>query len=216
MLVSQDSAPMEQQAHPYEYQEGWDARALSSMMEAQLVSTMSEDGGAGSEHVNELTTAARSMNFGQRLPGCMRKYEGRQFTGSFSHVQCLFDSGNTMSPGIAISLALAQRLKLEITPYNVEVKNVNGGTCPIVGVVAPGKLTISFNTSNQASNEFEVWPLILREMQDEVNMGIAFMRKLKMQVHFNNPVEIWAPLLGTLIDPLAPLPSHQSADRRTG
>ena len=63
MLVSQDSAPMEQQAHPYEYQEGWDARALSSMMEAQLVSAMSEDGGAGSEHVNELTTAARSMNF---------------------------------------------------------------------------------------------------------------------------------------------------------
>ena len=103
------------------------------------------------------------------------------------------------------SFSLAQRLKLEI---NVEVKKVNGGTCPIVRVVAPGKLTISFNTSDQASNKFEVQPLILREMQDEVNIGIVFMHKLKMQVHFGCPVEIWAPLLGRLIDPLAtpPLP----------
>ena len=89
-------------------------------------------------------------------------------------------------------------------PYELEVKNVNGGKCPIVGVVAPGELTIAFNTADRASNEFEIRPLVLKAMADDLNIGIAFMRRLKMRVQFGCPVEVWAPQLGRLIDPLAP------------
>ena len=156
------------------------------------------------ERVNKLSTAYRTANSGQCFPACIRKYKGRKFNGSFSHVTCLLDLGNTTTPGIAISLKLAQKLEVSMVLYNQEVKNVNGGKCPIVGIVAPGELTIAFNTSDRASNKFEVKPLVLRDMANEVNIGIAFMRRLKMQVRFGSPVEVWAPQLGRLIDPLAP------------
>ena len=117
---------------------------------------------------------------------------------------CLLDSGNTTSPGVALSLSLAQKLNVKIVPYDLEVKNVNGGKCPIVGVVAPGELTVAFNTADRASTEFEIRPLVLKVMADDLNIGIAFMRKLKMQIQFGCPVEVWAPQLGRLIDPLAP------------
>ena len=107
---------------------------------------------------------------------------------------------------MAISLSLAQKLDVKIVPYDLEVKNVNGGKCPIVGVVAPGELTVAFNTADRASTEFEIRPLVLKVMADDLNIGIAFMRKLKMQIQFGCPVEVWAPQLGRLIDPLAPPP----------
>ena len=117
-------------------------------------------------------------------------------------------SGTPPPPGVALSMRLANKLGVEILPYNMEVKNVNGGKCPVVGVVAPGELTVAFNTSDRASTEFEIRPLVLNSMADDLNIGVAFMRKLKMQIQFGRPVEMWAPQLGRLIDPLAPPPSR--------
>ena len=198
----QRSAPPGRGGGNYDYQDKWNAGELSPLVESQI-STLT-NGGAAAERVNKMSTAVRTANSGQRFPACVRKYQGRQFNSQFSHATCLLDSGNTTSPGVAMSLKLAQKLNVKIVPYNLEVKNVNGGKCPIVGVVAPGELTIAFNTADRASTEFEIRPLVLQAMADDLNIGIAFMRKLKMQFQFGCPVEVWAPQLGRLIDPLAP------------
>jgi len=195
------NAPMVRAANPYDYQANWNAGELSSVMESQI-STITDE--RVDERVNALSTAVRAANSGQRFPVCIRKYTGKRFYGNFSHASCLLDSGNTTSPGVALSLNLANKLGVKIVPYDLEVKNVNGGKCPVVGVVAPGELTVAFNTADRASTEFEIRPLVLKVMADDVNIGIAFMRKLKMQIQFGRPVEVWAPQLGRLIDPLAP------------
>ena len=193
-----------------DYQANWNAGALNSLVESQIGSLT--NGGAAAEQVNEMSSAVWAANSGQQFPACVRKYQGRQFNGQFSHATCLLDSGNTTNPGVAMSLKLAQKLNVKIVPYDLEVKNVNGGKCPIVGVVAPGELTIAFNTADRASTEFEIRPIVLKAMADDLNIGIAFMRKLKMQVQFGCPVEVWAPQLGRLIDPLAPPPPASQPD----
>ena len=57
------------------------------------------------------------MNTSQQYPVFMRKYEGRVFTGVIRHENCLLNTGNTTSPGIAISSHLAQELGLDIMPW---------------------------------------------------------------------------------------------------
>ena len=95
----------------------------------------------------------QAANSGQRFQLQAQKYEGKNFTRISCTVEGLLDSGNTTSPGIAISEQLAKRLGLPIVPYGTPVKNVDGGICSTLGTVAPGKLTIAFSTSEKESNE---------------------------------------------------------------
>ena len=122
--------------------------------------------------VQEMSTRQRASNCGQRFQLHTQRYEGRNFTGISCHVEGLLDSGNTTSPGVAISEQLTLNLGLAIVPYNTQVKNVDGGICSILGTVAPKSLTISFSTSEKETNEFEDQPLVLKHIQDHVNIGI--------------------------------------------
>ena len=61
----------------------------------------------------------QAINTSQRYPVFMRKYEGKVFTGVTHHVNCLLDTGNTTSPGIAILSHLAQEFGLDIVPYGL-------------------------------------------------------------------------------------------------
>ena len=101
-----------------------------------------------------------------------------------------------MSPEIAILEQFASQLGLTIVPYGVEVKNVNGDTCSIMGIVAPGKLTIAFSTSEKAGNKFHVQPLVLKHMQDHGNIGIKLMHHLQLQIRYGESFDkIWSPFL---------------------
>ena len=73
------------------------------------------------------------------------------------------------------------------------------GICSIFGTVAPESLTIAFSSSEKETNEFEVQPLVLKHMQDHVNIGIRFMRRIKMQIKYDEALdEIWSPFLGQI------------------
>ena len=70
-----------------------------------------------------------------------------------------------------------------------------------MGTVAPQNLTISFLTSDQESKEFEIQLLVLQKMPDHVNIGISFMRQLKLQINYDEVMdEIWSPFLGHLVE----------------
>ena len=84
--------------------------------------------------IRELTTTP-SPHRGHRFPVTAKNYQGEFFSGIFINTVALFDSGNTISNGVAISHDLCCRLNLQVRPYDVPIKNVNGGECPIVGVV---------------------------------------------------------------------------------
>ena len=130
-----------------------------------------------------------------------QKYESKVFSNVSRVVECLLDSGNTTTPGVAISQQLANDLGLTIVPYHTPVRNVDGGVCAIVGTVAPQNLTISFLTSDQESKEFEIQLLVLQKMPDHVNIGISFMRQLKLQINYDEVMdEIWSPFLGHLVE----------------
>ena len=78
---------------------------------------------------------------------------------------------------------------MAIAPYNTQVKNVDGGICSIVGTVASKSLTILFSTSEKETNEFEVQPLVLKHMQDHINIVIRFIRRLKMQINYDEVLD---------------------------
>ena len=59
--------------------------------------------------------------------------------------------------------------------------------------------TISFSTCDQTENEFEVTPIVLTNMQDEVNIGVSFLRRLKLNIEFDRGADIISsPFLGKL------------------
>ena len=84
--------------------------------------------------IRELTTTP-APHSGHRFPVTAKNYQGEFFSGIFINTVALFDSGNTISSGVAISHDLCCRLNLQVRPYDVPIKNVNGGECPVVGVV---------------------------------------------------------------------------------
>ena len=71
-----------------------------------------------------------------RFPVVAKRYQGELFSGIFINTNALFDSGNTISNGVAISYDLCCKLNLLVRPYDVPIRNVNGGECPVVGVVS--------------------------------------------------------------------------------
>ena len=90
------------------------------------ISTLSEFMGptatSSEQGVQNLTSnIVRAINTSQQYPVFMRKYEGRVFTGVIRHVNCLLNTGNTTSPGIAISSHLAQELGLDIVLFGLDI-----------------------------------------------------------------------------------------------
>ena len=60
-------------------------------------------------------------------------------------------------------------------------------------------MKIAFITSENESKEFEVQPLVLKNMPDHVNIGIRFMRQLQLQINYDEAIDdIWSPILGKL------------------
>merc|ERR1711895_15649 len=159
--------------------------------------------------IRELTTAP-APHRGHRFPVTAKSYQGEYFSGIFINTVALLDRGNTISNGVAISHDLCRRLNLKVRPYDVPIKNVNGGDCPVVWVVGKQCLTISFPTSAKPSKEIEIRPLVIKSMQDPINLGIQFMRDIQLQTSFGILHDtIFSPLLGNLPEN-SPLPSIHS------
>ena len=85
-----------------------------------------------------------------------------------------------------------------------------GGECPVVGVVGEKCLTISFPTRGRPQKEIEIRPLVIKSMQDPINLGIQFMRDIQLQTSFGILHDtIFLPLFGELPED-SPIPSIQS------
>ena len=82
---------------------------------------------------------------------------------------------------MAISHDLCLCLNLKVRPYDVPIKNVNGDECPVIGVVQEKCLTKSFPKSDRPQKEIEIWPLVIKLMQDPINLGIQFLRDIQLQ-----------------------------------
>ena len=94
--------------------------------------SLSEAGWDGPDRstMQQMSNRKRAANAGQRFYLMARKYKSKFFSNVSCIVECLLDSGNTTTPGVAISQQLANDLGLTIVPYHTPVRNGNGGCVP--------------------------------------------------------------------------------------